>query len=292
MTGAQRTRAQRTGAQRTGAPTADWSRATGLRGIELLACWGALELGEPPLELELRPPGGTVAERDRALAGARDELARRGLLTPAGPDLSLARALRLLATGPRQLDLRLSNGLVALGASDREQGVVLVRAGVRAGTGSGGTDQTLYLLTVPGPRVAATLIELIGPLTAGRARPVNLTAEVLDDARRSVRDGSYWTLADQLVSRGVDRADAHSFARMCTGITANGQLGALARTGETGRRVEHRGGWVVGFHRGAEGDFLQLRRPTGPRGATVTVAPISADRLLAKVQELVAALPA
>src|SRR5262249_32446116 len=140
------------------------------------------------------------------------------------------------------LDLRLSTGLLALGAADGRHGAVLV-TDARPGSG-------IQVLPVPGARVAATLVGLVGTLTAGRARPVNLPAEILDDARRATRDGSYWTLADRLVDRGVNRADANSFARMCTGITADGRLGALTR-GHTADRgvVEHRGPWVVVFHR-------------------------------------------
>ncbi|MDQ2707051.1 MAG: hypothetical protein M3Z25_05210 [Actinomycetota bacterium] len=36
-------------------------------------------------------------------------------------------------------------------------------------------------------------------------------------------------LADRFVERGVDPKDAHSLARMCTGISAAGQFGGLRR---------------------------------------------------------------
>jgi hypothetical protein len=93
------------------------------------------------------------------------------------------------------------------------------------------------------------------------------------------------------VEFGVLPADASSVARMCTGITAAGQLGATARVnaaraGAGGRSRERRGRWVVGFHRGEAGDCLQLRRPSGPGRETVTIAPIDAQKLLAQLSEL------
>ncbi|HEV7790741.1 MAG TPA: ESX secretion-associated protein EspG [Pseudonocardia sp.] len=291
------------------APGTDWSRAARLHPVEFQACWAALGLGDTPLALDLRPTGSTVAERDRIHRDALVELARRGLADHAGPCLPLAGALRLVATAPYLCDLRLTgstNGstetggaaeLVAVGAAAREYGVVVALGGGE-----------LTVLPVSGPRVPITLVELIGPLNPARTRPVNLPAELLDQACASVPDGDLWALADRLVEFGVLPADASSVARMCTGITAAGQLGATARVntarvntarvdaarvdtarvdaGAGGRSRERRGRWVVGFHRGEAGDCLQLRRPSGPGRETVTIAPIDAPKLLAQLGEL------
>jgi len=280
-------------------PGLDWSRAVRLSPVEFLACWAALRLGDPPLALDLRPSGTTLEERRQIHHAAFAGLAGRGLADRSGPVVPLAGALRLLATAPYLYDLRLTGAtgpanpaewpaeLVAVGAAAREHGVVAVLGGGE-----------LALLPVPGPRVPPTLVELIGPLTPARARPVNVPAELLDLACRKVPDGDLWALADRLVEYGVLPADANALARMCTGITAAGQLGATAQFGAApdsapapdGTNGQRRGRWVVGFHRGQAGDCLQLRRPTNTQGVTVTIAPITAPKLLAQLADLLADL--
>jgi hypothetical protein len=284
----------------------DWSRAVRLSPVEFLACWTALRLGDPPLALDLRPSGTTLAEHRQIHEAALAGLAGRGLVDRSGPVVPLAGALRLLATAPYLYDLRLTGAtgpdnpadwpaeLVAVGAAAREYGVVAVLGGGE-----------LALLPVPGPRVPPALVELIGPLTPARARPVNVPAELLDLVCRGVPDGDLWALADRLVEYGVLPADANALARMCTGITAAGQLGATAQLGHTAQAGhtaragaptqgsnggQRRGRWVVGFHRGQAGDCLQLRRPTNTQGVTVTIAPITAQKLLTQLADLLADL--
>jgi len=262
------------------AGTAGWSRAMTLTGPRFLAAWRALELGEPPVELQLRPPGRTIAERDAVYDLELNRLRECGLAavhrTGIRPRARLTRAMSLLAEGAIGYDLYLSTGLVALGAADGDSGVVLVSTG-----------DEVRLVDVRGPAVPAALVELIGPVRPGRARTVNVDAETLDRARALVDDGSVWTLADKLVELGTPRIDAHSLARMCTGVTRFGQIGAVSRTAGLTRR----GRWVVGFHRSPGGDFLQLRKPTGSGRPHVTIAPVTAEGLLARVRELVVALP-
>lgn len=261
------------------ATPAEWSRAMTLSGDEFLAAWQVLGLGESPVELRLRPPGQTIAERDRAFDIELVRLRERGLAAMEDPGIRprarLTGALRLLARAPLAYDLRLSSGLIALGAVDGESGVVLV-----AETG------TMRLVEVRGPLVPAALIGVIGPVRTGRSRTVNIDGETLDRARELVADGNVWTLADRLVELGTPRIDANALARMCTGVTGWGQVGALARAGGT----ELRGRWVVGFHRGQGGDFLQLRRPGAAGRPDVTIAPVTVDGLIAHVRALVADL--
>src|SRR5882757_2953692 len=147
----------------------DWSRAVRLSPVEFLACWTALRLGDPPLALDLRPSGTTLAEHRRIHEAALAGLAGRGLVDRSGPVVPLAGALRLLATAPYLYDLRL--------------------------TGATGPDNPADW--------PAELVELIGPLTPARARPVNVPAELLDLACRGVPDGDLWALADRLVEYGV-----------------------------------------------------------------------------------------
>lgn len=281
----------------------DWSRAVRLYPAELLACWHVSGLGETPPALQLGPLGGaTEPERRRVLADLLAGLRARGLADAGGACAPLAGALRLLARPAYSIDIRRAGpggGLEAVGAVAGTRGVLALRRFGRGDAGQGtvtpaaarsGSGGMVSLLPVPAGAVPAALVALAGQLTPGRARPVNIPAEVLDDAVAATLagsdPGSHWRLADQLTRRGVDRADAHSLARMCTGITVRGQLGATAIVDGRSRR----GPWVVGFHRCAEGDFVQLRRPApADRPAMVTVAPITTDRLLGHLYELLRA---
>ncbi|MDQ2708726.1 MAG: ESX secretion-associated protein EspG [Actinomycetota bacterium] len=280
--------------------TTDWSRATRLSAGELHACWAALDLGDTPTTLNLQhPPGRTVTEQRHIYGQTFAHLRRRGLTDPHAdrtdrldrpdrPGPALTAALRLLATATGEWDLWLSSGLVALGAFRGEHGLVVVQNPVVQNPVQNGTAETsteYALLAMPAPRVPATLVELLGPLRPGQARPVNIPADALDHARRTAGDGSLWTLADRLIDHGVDRADAHSLARMCTGIQTTGQLGGLIRRDG----VDHRTPWVVGIHRAAHGDYLQLRQPIPGGRPCVTIAPITADRLVDHLRQLVPA---
>ena len=259
---------------------ADFSRAAWLTAAEFEACWAALRLGEHPLALSDRlvPLGDTLTDLDRTRRHALATLAGRGLADAGGPVTPLAGALRLLATAPTLCDLRTAGDpdradLVAVGAMDREHGVVVLAEAAA---------DRLAVLPVPGPAVPLTLVELAGPLTPARARPVNVPAELFDRAVRDAPDGDLWALADHLTAAGVPRQETNSLARMCTGITGVGQLGVTARRSHPDRgRTEHRGRWVIGYHRGRDGACLQLRR-----AGTLTVAPIDAQKLLARLAEL------
>ena len=250
-----------------------------LSPVEFVACWAALDLGDPPLLLELRSPGHTVGDRDELLRRALAGLRERGLCDGGLPPEPLASALRLLAQPDYELDIRLAGGrrgmLLGLGAVAGARGVVVISG-----------DGPLRLLPMDGARVAATLVGLAGELTPGVGRPVNIPADLLDESRAAARAGNLWTLADELVRRGVTRQDAGSLARMCDGIDHVGQLGATWWPGGRSRRAP----WVVGFHRAAAGHFMQLRRPPADRpgaGETVTVCPTEADRLIRQWRDLV-----
>ena len=100
---------------------------------------------------------------------------------------------------------------------------------------------------------------------------MNLDAALLDRARAQAGDGGPWTLADTLVELGTPRVDAHSLTQ-----DVHRRQGLGPDRGAGSRRRHGRRSWVVGFHRAQSGDFLQLRRPTGPGCAHVTIAPTSA----------------
>jgi len=252
-----------------------------LSAVEFDACWELLGLGETPPTLELLSPGRTWAERHRVLTDVLGGLRRRGLVERSAPSEAVAGPLRLLASPEYQVDLRFAGPdgpVTGIGAVTGDRGVRLVRLG----------DQLRLLPIRPGQLVTA-MVELVGPLRGGPGRQVNIPAAVFDAAHRATTDGKLWTMADELVARGVARMDAASWVRMCTGIRSVGQLGTVGRADG----VPRFGPWAVGFQRTDGGDFLQLRRP-GAEGAavdaaTVTICPLDAPRLTRLVTELLAA---
>jgi hypothetical protein len=250
---------------------------------ELLACWEALALGEPPTLLRLRRPGATrVAQHhaDRLLAIALDSLGQRGLSHGGQPDATLARMLRTVAHADYHLDIRYSNPtgaerpVLGVGAVTAAYGVVLIGA-----DGAG----PVQLWASDATAVAPTLLGLLGDVPTGRGAPVNIPTAVLDEAAHASADSGFWALADQLRTRGISSAESSALAHMCTGAVFGGQLGATARYGGPDRR----GPWIIGFHRHRDGGyFMQLRR-----SATLTVCPTNTPRLLRQWRTLINHLP-
>lgn len=245
-----------------------------LRPVEMLACWDALDLTDPPFLLQLRIPTHDHRERTaRDFRTALTALERRGLTDGRQALPPLTTMLRTLANPDHQLDIRFTGPggrpVVGLGAVRAAHGVAAVISG---------GDGAVELREMDGTRVAPWLLGLLGTTRAGIAPCVNLPVEVFDRAASAAQDGSPWAFADELIARGVPRRDATATARMLTGITFGGQLGVTMRR----RGYEHRGPWVVGFVRNGAGEsFVQFRR-----GDTVTIGPADADRLLRHWAEL------
>jgi EspG family len=252
--------------------------------------------GPPPALAQLPGlPGLTVAERDRYRDQLLAGLAERGLAEPAlggrglgGRGLGessrpvgwLAEQLSVLAGPGRRLDIRFSGPDGAprfgLGAAAGAAGVVLL-----------GTDgvEPVRLLACDATRVMSTLLGLLGPVRRGRGPSVNIAEDVLDRAIAAASvadDGNLWALSDELREWGVPAGQAHSLAQMCTGVQAGGQLGASAVFGG----AQLRGDWVIGFHRGESGYFMNLRR-----AGTVTICPTDQGRLAQHWAELRDSLP-
>jgi hypothetical protein len=256
-----------------------WSSAYRLSAPEFVTCWDRLGLGELPLALELRRPGATADARAASYRQEGASLTARGLADARGrPHPGLAETLQLVAGPSFDCDLRCTGGLapglsIGLGSVRGRSGVVTLRHGER-----------IAVRPTDGARVAATLVELAGPLRASRGCPANIPATDFDVAFAGAPD--HWAAADRLVARGVARAEADSVARMLRGITSGGQLGATAWVAGCHRR----GDWVIGYHRAPGGACAQLRRPAGRHVVeTVTITPTTAAQLLGLVEELIRA---
>jgi hypothetical protein len=250
--------------------------AATLTDVELDAAWELLGLGRPPAALTLRSPGRDATERQRVLADTLDGLRRRGLADAGGLCAPLAAALRVVARPGYRVDLRVA-GLAVPPA--------LVLASV-AGEHAVLITQCQRRLTVAPLRpvdLGAALVDVAGPFTPGAARPVTLDAGVLDDALSDAASTPS-ELAESLCVRGLDQADANAVAHIYRDVHTLGQVGATGFPGGRARRAP----WVVAFHHNRLGSFMQLRRPNPDRsGATVTMAPLDADRLLRRTAELV-----
>lgn len=260
----------------TAVPTA---AAVRLSPAEFFACWSSLGLEEPPPLLQLRPPGYTMAERWRAFADAASGLGARGLYAAGRPEPGLRRMLEILARPDYTLDVRHATDprtqVLGLAAVSGASATVVVSDG----TGAGPLD----LRDMDGAHAAGYLISLAGPVDPGRGRAINIPVELLEEARAAVPGGDIWAVADHLRSRGVPRADASSFARMCGAIRSGGQLGATGHFGGPPRR----GPWVIAFHRNPAGHFMRLRRRHGAATPVLTVCPADPALLLRHWRELV-----
>ncbi|MFC5995999.1 ESX secretion-associated protein EspG [Pseudonocardia hispaniensis] len=253
----------------------DWSIATVLSLVEFDVCWDLLTLGETPSPLDLPSPGRTAQERQSIVAAVLEDLRRRGLADHDGPRPDIAGELRRLAAARLTLDIRLRTGSLVTGVATCRpgRGVLAVRHQDRIG-----------VLRIPREGAAAALADLLGPITPGPGRVVNLLADILDGARAASRTDPV-RFADELVRRGTTARDAQALVHMCRAADGRGQLGASARTpGRRGRRAAY----VIGVHHTPSGHYRQLRRP-GPGGRDiVTIGPLDRAGLIRDLDELAA----
>jgi hypothetical protein len=257
--------------------TLDWSRAVVLSCTEFEVCWGVLGLGETPWQLDPPPSGIITAERQAIVSSALEELRRRGLGDGRGPGPVVTEQMRLLSHPERSIDIRFrADALVAGVAAVRGQRCTL--AVRHAGE--------IALIAISPESAAHALLELLGPVTPGPGREVHLRADVLDGASTAApRDHDRFV--DELVWRGLPRAEARMLTDMCRDVHMRGQLGASA-SARDGTRMR-RAPYVVGFHRTATGSFRQVRRRM-PGGDVVAVGPTSRERMLADLGDLVGSI--
>lgn len=253
-------------------------RAVQLSPVELLACWEALQLGELPCELHMRRPSGPRAAQQatrQVLARALVGLAVRGLSDGTRPTADVAELLQPLARPSYQLDIRFTGPnrrpVVGLGPVTETHGVMA--------TFIDDGESPIELRAIDSSQIPGALLGLLGPITPGISPPVNLPAELYDEACATV-DGNAgpWAITDHLREHGTPRRDAEALARMWTDIDFGGQLGVTAwRDGR-----ERRCPWVIGFLRNLAGQmFLHLRRAD-----TLTMCPVDAPGLHRHWREL------
>jgi hypothetical protein len=257
-----------------------------LSPTELLACWTALDLGEPPTSLWLRPPGTTTEETQRLLAQAIAELAQRGLSDGVQPHPQLAGMLRTIANPDHRVDIRFQDlrgnapPTLGLGALAGAHSVIIATTD---GGGDAGLTAPLRLRATDSTRVTRSLLTLLTggrPLRPGTGVAVNIPTDAFDRAARRTPDANPFTIADRMRDLGVPYREGTALARMCTGIQLAGQLGAsVTREGR-----ERPAPWAVGFHATEQGWFSRVRR-----SGTLTVNPTDSDRLLRQWQDLITA---
>jgi hypothetical protein len=252
-----------------------------LSAVEFDAVWEVLGLGDRPSVLALPSPGRTVDERRRLLATVLDRLRDRGLVPSrpgTGPHRWVAEILEVLARPRQVLELYFTGDRIAIAAVAGQRATLAARHG----------DHLWAVGMSPG-QVVPAMIDMLGEVTPGVARPVNLPAQVLDDAREAAArmpDATMWTVADELTSRGVRWPDASSLARIYAGVHGVGQF--TSRGVRDGR--SRPGPWAVGVHRNDSGFFVGVRR-RDPAGESFSVAPVDAPRLARHLDELLCATP-
>jgi hypothetical protein len=239
-----------------------------LDAVEFDACWELLGLGDRPAALALPSPGRTHTERRALLAAVLDRLAARGLADGRRPHRHLAELFGLLARPRHEIELHLSGGRTGLAAIAGQRGVVVTR---------GGDD--MRIVGVRAAEALPRLVGMVGPITPAAVRPVNIPAPALDRALRTA--GDVWAVADELAAHRVPKADASALARAFERVH---ELGQFSVTGTVeGRR--YRGPWAVGVHRADSGWVGSVR--SGRPAATLSVFPVTADRLTARLADLV-----
>lgn len=261
-----------------GAPdTPGRPRELRLSEVEFDACWELLGLGERPGGWILPSPGRTHTERRRVLDGVLDGLRRRDLARDR-PHPMVADLLEVLARPRQEIDLLLGGGRSARAAIAGGRAVVAARHGGQ-----------VWTVRMRPAEVVPRLVALVGPMTPGVVRPVNIPAGVLDEALRAAGPRrSVWAVADELASRGVPKADATGLARAFGEVHDIGQLGVSGIV--EGRR--HPGPWAIGFHRADSGWIGTVRRPEPcghDGGGSVSVFPLDAPRLATRLDQLLGA---
>jgi EspG family len=237
-----------------------------LSAVEFDVVWRGLGLGAPPVVLQLPSPGRTHADRRRIEVEVWATLRARGL----GPCSDLTHLLGGLAAPSPRVEVR------AWGAST-------TRAVVAASRSDGGVLARLRDATVvvePCCSVAGAVTDLLTGGRPGPGRAASVPGAELDEALR--RPSGAGLRAD-LVTLGVDPAEAGLLARMLHAVTGRAQItvavpdrwGAVRRSGDLLEVLD-----------GTTGRYLMTRTRGGDGTCWTTVAPVDDRRLRHRVVEL------
>ncbi|MFC7340827.1 ESX secretion-associated protein EspG [Saccharopolyspora griseoalba] len=228
--------------------------------------------------LDVPSPGATHTERARLVAGAWDELRRRGLAEAARDrlDVEFADLLALLDRPERGIDLRIwaDRSIRALACASAGAGVLVIVDG-----------DLVEIAPIRGGSLAAAAVSVAGELPPGPGRAVSLPNDVLREAAKVSGTADQLALTDELRALGVPHGDAADVANMSAGMAVRGQLGAEANPG---RGKPERAGRVVAFHDTDRGRYLHVVRRTGDGRAWSTIAPADSARLTEYARELLA----
>jgi hypothetical protein len=243
-----------------------------LSAVEFVLLWSALELGDPPPMLGLRPVGRTPRRRAELGAEASRYLDARELGTVSRPARDLATVLRILAEPEVGLDMQVHGDgtpLFGFAAARGRGGAAAARVGEEVRVGS-----------VSPAGLAPALLGALTPMPAGSERPANIPgADYVTACAEGERDGVSGFLR-ALHESGVRGPEAATVAQVLTSRRGGGQLGASGRDRRGGRlRAPSLVNWVD-----TPGGRYALRRT----GAWITVTPVDLPRLTAMAEEMLA----
>ncbi|GAA1252332.1 ESX secretion-associated protein EspG [Prauserella halophila] len=234
---------------------------------EFYLLWRTLELGDPPVVLDVPRAGATESHRAELVGLAGESLAGRGLGTMTAPDRDLVDLLRTLANPDVSVDLSASGADVSF----RSYGAIGERGAVTVGT----SGEDVLVGPVRPDQLIPTMLEALPDVEAAPGAPANVGfAEYRRACRAGEAEGASGFL-DALREAGVRSSQAAMFLRAVEGRRAGGYVGATSRTrGRTQGTVN----WVDTEH----GRYA-LRK----LGDWVTVTPADVARLRGMAEEMV-----
>ena len=241
-----------------------------LSAVEFDVVWRGLGLGAPPVVLQLPSPGRTHRERRRVEAEAWATLRDRGF----APGSDLMQLLGLLAAPSPRVEVR------AWGTSTRRAVVAASRSESRGDGGVVARRRDDTVVVEPCGSVAGAVIGLLAGGRPGPGRAASVPGPELDEALR--RPSGAGLRAD-LVTLGVDPAEAGLVARMLHAVAGRAQINVVVpdRWG-----VLRRSGELLEVLDGPAGRYLLTRTCGGDGTCWTTVAPVDDRRLLHRVAEL------
>lgn len=245
--------------------------------------WKHFQLGQKPLVLNVLPDGITQPEREAAERRAWDELREHGIHDRDRAD-DLYGVLLPLHRYERAFDI--TYRYLAEGEDRRKAGMV----------GSSRQAATLAVQSANKVRLAVTrpddmlraLLSVLPEVIAGPGKGVSVRSAQFN-AAASEAGGSNRVMGESLVRQGVRRDDARALMDMASSQRiAFAQFGAAMMDGYGKRK---RASMVTNCFATASGWYLleESRRGSEP---WTTLAPVDKQRMGARIQDLLKAIPA